>query len=614
QARCPVIAGPTLETTQKMSAPPQNNKSSSTGSSLVTDSHKEMGGSSFIAGVFIQAMKKKMSIYDAMKRGILTPGTALVLLEAQAASGLLTDPMRNEKLSVKEALAAGLIGRDFYEKLLSAEGAVTGYTEPYTGHKISLFQAMKQEFIVKEHAIRLLEAQVATGGIIDPVHSHRIPAAYKRGYFDQEMCQFLSNPKNQMKSCFDPNTRENLTYTQLLRRCVPDPDTGLLMLQLMDKGSVLYQLSKDARRALQTAHTTVGVGLFQGQSVTVWELLFSRYVPDQRREELLRKYKAGTVTVAEMIALLTAIVTGAEMETGDLSSSTVTATSEVEASQPVRDTRCQEQQLRRSLKSVTICVAAGELKGQRVSVWDLLHSRYIPEENRKELLELYQAGELTLEQVKTVVSTIVTKAEAARAEQEANVSPRAEPRAAGAEHEDRTWEETLKTTTVEVSVDGLQQEQVSVWDLLFSDYIPEEKQQQLLQLYRERVLTLEQMIAVVTRVIKKKESTGRKFLITAKTSGKDTVSVDGEKDDNSSKEEPRETALKTTTVDMEVGEFQGHKVSVWDLLHSKYIPEENRKELLELYQAGELTLEQVKTVVSTIVTKAEAARAEQEAN
>ncbi|NXS12546.1 PLEC protein, partial [Neodrepanis coruscans] len=68
---------------------------------------------------------------------------------------------------------------------------------------------------------------------------------------------------------------------------------------------------------------------------------------------------------------------------------------------------------------------------------------------------------------------------------------------------------------------------------------------------------------------------------------------------------------KTTVVDMEVGEFRGHKVSVWDLLHSQYIPEENRKELLELYEAGELTLEQVKTVVSTIVAKAGAAKAEQ---
>ncbi|NXE29590.1 EPIPL protein, partial [Ardeotis kori] len=103
-------------------------------------------------------------------------------------------------------------------------------------------------------------------------------------------------------------------------------------------------------------------------------------------------------------------------------------------------------------------------------------------------------------------------------------------------------------------------------------------------------------------------------LITVKTSDKDTVSAAGEKDDDSPKEEPWQTSLKTTVIDVEAGEFQGHKVSVWDLLHSKYIPEENRKELLELYQAGELTLDQVKTVVSTIVTKAEAARAEQLAN
>ncbi|NXP25712.1 EPIPL protein, partial [Scytalopus superciliaris] len=99
--------------------------------------------------------------------------------------------------------------------------------------------------------------------------------------------------------------------------------------------------------------------------------------------------------------------------------------------------------------------------------------------------------------------------------------------------------------------------------------------------------------------------------IKVKDSDKDTGTVAGEESDSPPKEEPWETALKTTVVDMEVGEFRGHRVSVWDLLHSQYIPEENRKELLELYEAGELTLEQVKTVVSTIVTKAAAARAEQ---
>ncbi|XP_074679497.1 epiplakin-like [Strix aluco] len=603
---------------QKMSGPPQNNKSSDTGSNQIADGHKVMGGggSNFIAGVFIQTVNKKVSIYDAMMRGLLTPGTALVLLEAQAASGLLTDPVRNKKLSVKEALTAGVIGRDFYEKLLSAEGAVTGYTEPYTGHKISLFQAMNKEFIVREHAIRLLEAQIATGGIIDPVHSHRLPVevAYQCGYFDQEMCQFLSNPKNQTRSCFDPNTHENLTYTQLLRRCVPDPDTGLLLLHVMDKGSVLYQLNKDTRKALQAARTTLSVGLFQGQSVTVWELLFSRYIPDHQREELLRKYKMGTVTISEMITLLTTIITRAEMENGDLSSSTVIPNNQVGASQPAQDTHSQEQQLRKSLKSATIYVTAGELQGQNISLLDLLFSKYIPQRKRQELLELYRAGILTTEQVAAVVATIINRTEAANARSSHKATARAEENGDDFSTQDAQLDNILKATTIDVPAGELQGRQVTVWDLLFSDYIPEEKRQELLELYHEQVLTLEQMITVVTAVIKKKESTSRKLLIAVKTSDKDTVSAAAEKDDDSTKEEPWETALKTTVVDMEVGEFQGHKVSVWDLLHSKYIPEENRKELLELYQAGELTLEQVKTVVSTIVTKAEAARAEELAN
>ncbi|NWW29199.1 EPIPL protein, partial [Falcunculus frontatus] len=97
--------------------------------------------------------------------------------------------------------------------------------------------------------------------------------------------------------------------------------------------------------------------------------------------------------------------------------------------------------------------------------------------------------------------------------------------------------------------------------------------------------------------------------ITVKSSNPDTVTAAGEERDDPPREEPWKTALKTTVVDIEVGEFQGHKVSLWDLLHSHYIPEENRKELLELYEVGELTLEQVKTVVSTIVTRAAAAAA-----
>ncbi|EHB16909.1 Epiplakin, partial [Heterocephalus glaber] len=195
---------------------------------------QSLEGGNFIAGVLIQATNEKMSISEALRRNILRPGTALVLLEAQAATGFIIDPVQNQKLTVEEAFAAGMFSRETYVKLLSAERAVTGYTDPYSGEQISLFQAMQRDLIVHNHGIRLLEAQIATGGIIDPMHSHRVPVdvAYQRGYFDHEMNRVLEDPSDDTKGFFDPNTHENLTYLQLLERCVEDPETGLYMLQI----------------------------------------------------------------------------------------------------------------------------------------------------------------------------------------------------------------------------------------------------------------------------------------------------------------------------------------------------------------------------------------------
>ncbi|XP_071594689.1 epiplakin [Heliangelus exortis] len=388
---------------------------------------KYLEGTGCIAGVLVPSKDnptkmEKMSIYQAMWKGILRPGTALVLLEAQAATGFVIDPIKNQKLSVDEAVASGLVGSEIQKKLQSAERAVTGYTEPYTGEKISLFQAMKKELIVKEHGVRLLEAQIATGGIIDPVHSHRVPVevAYERGYFDQEMSQVLSDPGDDTKGFFDPNTHENLTYMQLLRRCVPDPDTGLLMLQLMDKGSVLYQLPEEARQALQNARTTLSLGLFQGQSLTLWELLFSRYVPDHRRQDLLRQYKAGTLSISQMTTILTTIVTGAEE--GHQPARTPVQNGEgsrqEKGKKEVKMEEKREQDLdvdvdvdlERSLKSRTVEVSAGGFPGPQVSLWELLFSKYVCQQKRQELLGKVRAGSLALEELARLLSLLVQEA------------------------------------------------------------------------------------------------------------------------------------------------------------------------------------------------------------
>ncbi|XP_056122433.1 desmoplakin-B isoform X1 [Rhinichthys klamathensis goyatoka] len=209
-------------------------------------------GSTCIAGIYDEANDCTLPIYQAMKNGLLRPGTTLELLEAQASSGFMIDPIHNEYYTVEEACKKGLVGVEFKDKLLSAERAVTGYKDPGTDKMISLFEAIERGLIEKGHGIRLLEAQIASGGIIDPKHSHRIDVdvAYQKGYFDEEMNQILKDEGDDTKGFFDPNTQDNLTYLQLKSRCIADKKTGLVLLPLYDKKKMQQKNSSRKRRVL----------------------------------------------------------------------------------------------------------------------------------------------------------------------------------------------------------------------------------------------------------------------------------------------------------------------------------------------------------------------------
>eukprot|EP00066_Takifugu_rubripes_P027867 XP_011617133.1 PREDICTED: desmoplakin isoform X1 [Takifugu rubripes] len=228
-------------------------------------------GSTCIAGIYDEVKDRILPFYQAMKEGLLMRGTTLELLEAQAASGFVVDPVNNIFLTVEEAAKRGLIGQEYKNKLLSAEKAVTGYKDPETGKIISLFQAIEKDLVEKGHGIRLLEAQIASGGIIDPKESHRIDVsiAYRRGYFDEEMNEILTYEGDDTKGFFDPNTKENLTYLQLKDRCIKDAKTGLVLLPLKDKNKL--QKSEESRTNVLRKRRVVIVDPDTGLEMSVRE-------------------------------------------------------------------------------------------------------------------------------------------------------------------------------------------------------------------------------------------------------------------------------------------------------------------------------------------------------
>uniref|UniRef100_A0A8C2KHP4 Plectin a n=1 Tax=Cyprinus carpio TaxID=7962 RepID=A0A8C2KHP4_CYPCA len=273
-------------------------------------------GSDCIAGVIMEKTKEKLSIYLAMKQKLLTPNTGLSLLEAQAATGYIVDPIRNEKFTVDDAVKAGIVGPELHEKLLSAEKAVTGYKDPYTGNKISLLQAMQKQLVLREHAIPLLEAQEATGGIIDPVNSHRLPSdiAIHRGYFSKQLAKSFKDPTDDIKGFTDPNTDENVTYKQLKERCMTDPEFGIVLLPLSkaqapEKAEKSYVYTEEqAQVDLASTQIDIPHESFAGKQVTLWEVMKSDLLPEEEKLSLLEQYRSGKITKERMVIIIIEII------------------------------------------------------------------------------------------------------------------------------------------------------------------------------------------------------------------------------------------------------------------------------------------------------------------
>uniref|UniRef100_A0A8C4STD1 Epiplakin 1 n=1 Tax=Erpetoichthys calabaricus TaxID=27687 RepID=A0A8C4STD1_ERPCA len=556
-------------------------------------------GTDSIAGVFIPSTKEKMSIYQAMKKGILRPGTALVLLEAQAATGFVIDPVKNTKLSVEEAVAAGLVGRELKDKLLSAERAVTGYTDPYTGDTISLFQSLKKDLIVKDHGIRLLEAQIATGGIIDPVHSHRVPVevAYQRGYFDEEMSQILSDPSDDTKGFFDPNTHENLTYLQLLERCTKDPDTGLCLLNLVKKGEGYVQIDAQTTSLLKSTTTDKAGGKYQGKTVSAWELLHSEYITEEKRRELIEKLKQKTLTIDNLLQILISTIQEKTVTT-TITSTTVTTI----ASTPTTT----ETTVRAAFQGLRAQVSPAELLSSKIideETFDKIDQGIVTVEavSQQDSVKRYLQGTDSIAGV--FIPSTKEKMSIYQAMKKGILRPGTALVLLEAQAATGFVIDPVKNTKLSIAtggiIDPVHSHRVPVEVAYQRGYFDEEMSQILsdpsddtkgfFDPNTHENLTYLQLLERCT----KDPDTGLCLLNLVKK-GEGYVQIDAQ----------TTSLLKSTTTDKAGGKYQGKTVSAWELLHSEYITEEKRRELMQKLKQKTLTIDNLlQILISTIQEK-----------
>lgn len=250
---------------------------------VAVDIQLSLKGTGVIAGMVTRS-RGKMPFTEAKNHNLLTPESALKLLEAQAATGYIVDPAFNERMSVDTACSRGIVDTEDRDTLATAEAACTGFKDPYTGKVLSVGQACKQGRINKDTAVRLLQAQESVGGILDPVLSVFLPKdqALDRNLIDGELYAAL----NKKPACYlDPATGEKITYSDLRKTCTIDPVGGLLLLSGPEKSMTVKGL-----RAEVPVTELISAGLLDETD--------SQKLSAKEIEDKLKSYLHGSTCIA----------------------------------------------------------------------------------------------------------------------------------------------------------------------------------------------------------------------------------------------------------------------------------------------------------------------------
>ncbi|XP_055359425.1 plectin isoform X5 [Betta splendens] len=611
---------------------------------------KILKGKNSIAGILTPS-NQKMTIYQASKEKKITPGTAMILLEAQAATGYMLDPINNHKLSVNEAVKEGLIGPELHNKMLSAEKAVVGYKDPYSGGKISVFEAMKKGLMDHDHAIRVLEAQLATGGIIDPLNSHRVPneIAYKQGQYDAEMNKIMENPSDDTKGYFDPSTQEPLTYSELMARCTTDPNTGLLLLPITDKAAQCSSIYTEEETKDVFSKTTVSVpfGRFKGKTVTIWEIINSEYFTEDQKKDLLRQYKTGKITIEKIIRIVITVAEEKEKKseiTFEGLRAPVPAAELLESKIIDKDLYNALQKGNKTVKEVsemepvhkalknTDCIAGVVIKSsnETMSFYDAMKKDMMRPGPALNMLEA-QAG--TGYVVDPVHNQHYTVDEAVKA---GVVGPELHEKLLSAERAVTGYRDPYTGKTV------------SLFQAMKKDLIPKEQGIRLLdaQMTTGGIIDpvkshrvphdvacnrsyfddeMKQHLSSPTDETKcffdpnTKENVTyaqlSKRCLTDKKTGLRLLPLSDEA--IKAKEEPAYTEAQTkeamtqATVELDSGPFKGRKITIWEIINSEYLTEEQRLDLLRQFRSGKITIEKLIKIVITVVHEKEVKKQEQ---
>ncbi|KAM4724965.1 uncharacterized protein FYW61_013241 [Anableps anableps] len=184
-----------------------------------------------IAGVIDLGTVETFSVFQAARRGLIDQDTCRVLLEAQLVMGGLVRPDSSEVFSLDHGLTEGLIDAHTCQSLAELESALELIRESVGDQKLlPIATAMESGLIKEEVGLRILELQMNSGGLRDSCGKiMSLEQAEDMRVLSPRILNKLYS-RVQHKELIDPNTAEKVSIEELKLHCIPDDDSGLLLL------------------------------------------------------------------------------------------------------------------------------------------------------------------------------------------------------------------------------------------------------------------------------------------------------------------------------------------------------------------------------------------------
>ncbi|XP_032435994.1 microtubule-actin cross-linking factor 1 isoform X17 [Xiphophorus hellerii] len=184
-----------------------------------------------IGGVIDLGTVETFSVFQAAQRGLIDQDTCSVLLEAQLVTGGLVRPDSSRVYSLDRGLTEGLIDAHTCQSLAELESAMELIKESVGDQKLlPVAAAMESGLITEEVGLRILELQINSGGLRDSCGKiMSLEQAEDMRVLPSRILNKLYS-RIQHKELLDPNTAEKVSIEELKLRCIPDDDSGLLLL------------------------------------------------------------------------------------------------------------------------------------------------------------------------------------------------------------------------------------------------------------------------------------------------------------------------------------------------------------------------------------------------